>query len=136
MDGLLSSFRESLTPNNYDGLVAQLTAEIVARLEKAVAKSTFNRLGGLQFDKELRSLVAYLSSTTSWTIRDKFAKVSQTASILNLEVPSEMEELWGSGGTMGGGALSRWSKHEIKSVMTLRVDFRAEDVNNVVRRLI
>ena len=116
-------------------LVAQLTAEIVTRLEKAVAKSAFNRLGGLQFDKELRGLVAYLSSTTNWTIRDKFAKVTQTASVLNLEVPSEMEELWGSGGSMGG-SWGRWTKHEIKAVMTLRVDFRAEDVNNVVRRLL
>merc|ERR1719383_33105 len=124
VDGLLASFRQSLTPNNYDGLVGQLTTEIVTRLEKAVAKSTFNRLGGLQFDKELRSLVAYLSSPTNWTIRDKFAKVTQTASILNLEVPSEMEELWGSGG--GGGSWGRWTKHEIKSVMTLRVDFRSE----------
>ena len=135
VDGLLTTFRQSLTPNNYDGLVAQLTAEIVTRLEKAVAKSAFNRLGGLQFDKELRGLVAYLSSTTNWTIRDKFAKVTQTASVLNLEVPSEMEELWGSGGSMGG-SWGRWTKHEIKAVMTLRVDFRAEDVNNVVRRLL
>merc|ERR1719244_408731 len=117
VDSLLASFKESLTSNNYDGLVAQLTAEIVVRLEKAVNKSTFNRLGGLQFDKELRSLVTYLSSTTNWTIRDKFAKVTQTASILNLEVPSEMEELWGGsgGGVGGGGSWGRWTKHEIKS---------------------
>lgn len=132
VDSLLASFKESLTSNNYDGLVAQLTAEIVVRLEKAVSKSTFNRLGGLQFDKELRSLVTYLSSTTNWTIRDKFAKITQTASILNLEVPSEMEELWGGGAV---GSWSRWNKHEIKNVMNLRADFRAEDIHNVIRRL-
>jgi len=34
VDGLLASFRESLTPNNYDGLVGQLTTEIVTRLER------------------------------------------------------------------------------------------------------
>ena len=29
-----------------------------------------------------------------------------------------------------GGSWGRWTKHEIKAVMTLRVNFRAEDVNN------
>lgn len=43
------------------------------------------QLGGLQFDKELRSLVAYLTTVTTWTIRDKFARLSQMATILNLE---------------------------------------------------
>lgn len=43
------------------------------------------QLGGLQFDKELRSLIAYLTTVTTWTIRDKFARLSQIATILNLE---------------------------------------------------
>lgn len=43
------------------------------------------QLGGLQFDKELRSLVAYLTTVTTWTIRDKFARLTQMATILNLE---------------------------------------------------
>lgn len=43
------------------------------------------QLGGLQFDKELRGLVGYLSSVTTWTIRDKFARLTQMATILNLE---------------------------------------------------
>lgn len=43
------------------------------------------QLGGLQFDKELRSLIAYLTTVTTWTIRDKFARLSQMATILNLE---------------------------------------------------
>lgn len=43
------------------------------------------QLGGLQFDKELRSLIAYLTTVTTWTIRDKFSRLSQMATILNLE---------------------------------------------------
>lgn len=43
------------------------------------------KLGGLQFDKELRSLLAYLTTITTWTIRDKFARLTQMATILNLE---------------------------------------------------
>lgn len=44
-----------------------------------------SQLGGLQFDKELRSLVAYLTTVTTWTIRDKFARLTQMATVLNLE---------------------------------------------------
>ena len=43
------------------------------------------QLGGLQFDKELRVLVGYLTSVTTWTIRDKFARLTQMATVLNLE---------------------------------------------------
>jgi hypothetical protein len=47
------------------------------------------QLGGLQFDKELRALVGYLSSVTTWTVRDKFARLTQMATILNLEKVSD-----------------------------------------------
>ena len=51
-----------------------------------ISDSTFyHQLGGLQFDKELRSLVGYLTAVTQWTIRDKFARLTQIATILNLE---------------------------------------------------
>ena len=43
------------------------------------------QLGGLQFDKELRALVGYLTAVTQWTIRDKFARLTQIATVLNLE---------------------------------------------------
>ena len=39
LDGLLVSFKNSLTPNNYDGLVSILTNEVTAQLEKVVLKS-------------------------------------------------------------------------------------------------
>lgn len=44
LDSLLTSFKEILTASNYDALVTVVTAEVVARLEKVVLKSTFNRV--------------------------------------------------------------------------------------------
>lgn len=39
-------------------------------------------------DKDLRLLVGYLSSQTQWPVRDKFARLLQMATILNLEAVS------------------------------------------------
>lgn len=44
LDSLLSSFKECLTAANYDTLVGILTSDVTVRLEKAVFKSTFNRV--------------------------------------------------------------------------------------------
>ncbi|XP_053304581.1 conserved oligomeric Golgi complex subunit 4 isoform X2 [Spea bombifrons] len=85
MEELKAEFKASLSPVIYENLTSLLTSLIATELEKVVLKSTFSRLGGLQFDKELRSLIAYLTTVTTWTIRDKFARLSQMATILNLE---------------------------------------------------
>ncbi|NWQ82961.1 COG4 protein, partial [Columbina picui] len=81
----MTEFKAGLSPVIYDTLTGLMTSLIAIELEKVLLKSTFSRLGGLQFDKELRSLIAYLTTVTTWTIRDKFARLSQMATILNLE---------------------------------------------------
>lgn len=44
LDGLLNSFKNSLSPRNYDALVSILATEVTNRLERAIKKSTFNRV--------------------------------------------------------------------------------------------
>lgn len=44
VDGLLGSFLPLLTEENYKSLVSVLVAEVAAQLEKAIMKSTFNRV--------------------------------------------------------------------------------------------
>ena len=81
-----------------------VAGEVTVQLEKAVLKSSFSRLGGLQLDREVveqkfsnkysfhfldvvetilsayilkvRALSSFLTSVTTWTIRDKFARLS------------------------------------------------------------
>lgn len=115
IDGLLNSFKVALTPRNYDALVSIVTTEITARMERAVKKTTFNRLGGLVLDQEIRALSSFLTGATSWSVRDKLAKLLQMGTILNLESVSELPEYWES-----SSASWRLTANEARSILALR----------------
>ncbi|PKU30313.1 conserved oligomeric golgi complex subunit 4 [Limosa lapponica baueri] len=117
-----------LSPVIYDTLTGLMTSLIAIELEKVLLKSTFSRLGGLQFDKELRSLIAYLTTVTTWTIRDKFARLSQMATILNLERVTEILDYWGPN---SGPLTWRLTPAEVRQVLALRIDFRSEDIKRL-----
>ncbi|XP_031331504.1 conserved oligomeric Golgi complex subunit 4-like [Photinus pyralis] len=128
LDSLLSSFKDSLTSANYDGLIKILIGEVTARFEKVIFKSAFNRLGGLVLDKEVRSLSGYLTSATTWSVRDKFTRLSQIATILNLEKVTEITDYWGN----HDGALTwRLTPTEVRTIMGLRIDFKQEDIQRL-----
>uniref|UniRef100_K9IMU8 Conserved oligomeric Golgi complex subunit 4 n=3 Tax=Desmodus rotundus TaxID=9430 RepID=K9IMU8_DESRO len=124
----MAEFKASLSPVIYDNLTSLMTSFVAAELERVVLKSTFNRLGGLQFDKELRSLIAYLTTVTTWTIRDKFARLSQMATILNLERVTEILDYWGAN---SGPLTWRLTPAEVRQVLALRMDFRSEDIKRL-----
>lgn len=128
LEQLMSEFKVSLSAGIFDTLTSLMMNLISMELEKTVFKCTFSRLGGLQFDKELRSLVAYLSSVTSWTIRDKFARLTQMATILNLERVSEILDYWGPN---SAPLTWRLTPAEVRQVLSLRVDFRSEDIKRL-----
>lgn len=125
LDALVQGFRPALTPANFDSLVMLVASEAATLLEKAVLRSSFSRLGGLQLDKEVRSLSSFLSSITTWTIRDKFARLSQMAALLNLESLGEVGEV---GLGQGGGRLAL---PELRQVLGLRTDFNKEEIKRL-----
>ncbi|XP_062465257.1 conserved oligomeric Golgi complex subunit 4 isoform X2 [Pezoporus occidentalis] len=124
----MTEFKAGLSPVIYDTLTGLMTSLIAIELEKVLLKSTFSRLGGLQFDKELRSLIAYLTTVTTWTIRDKFARLSQMATILNLERVMEILDYWGPN---SGPLTWRLTPAEVRQVLALRIDFRSEDIKRL-----
>lgn len=86
LDGLLVSFKSSMSQRNYDALVSIVATDVAARLERTIKKCSFNRLGGLVLDQEVRTLASYLTgAVASWSIRDKMVRLTQIATLLNLE---------------------------------------------------
>lgn len=94
LDGLLNSFKTILSSRNFDALVSILATDVTARLERAITKCTYNRLGGLILDQEVRTLGSYLTGATSWSIRDKMVRLTQIATLLNLEKVGELSDYW------------------------------------------
>lgn len=131
LDGLLNSFKKVLSEKNYDILVMMLASDVTSRFERAIKKSAFDRNGGLVLDKEVRSLGTFLTGATSWTTRDKMARLTQIAIILNLEKISELSEYYDTKSQDGPFTAWRLTPNEIKSILKLRTDFKIEDIKKL-----
>ncbi|KAI3920503.1 hypothetical protein MKX01_000842 [Papaver californicum] len=84
-------------------------------LEVIMMQKKFSQLGGLQLDRDARALVSHFSGMTQRTVRDKFARLTQMATILNLE--------------KNAGPMSwRLTPADVRRVLGLRVDFRPEAI--------
>lgn len=95
VDAALSWARPLLSTANNDALVAALVDSVAARLEAVVWQKRFNWLGGLQLERDVRTLVNQLSEQTARTVRDKFARLTQMATVLNVETAEEVLDFWG-----------------------------------------
>ena len=51
---LIENFKPRLSQTSFDQLISYLTNTVASTLERAVLKSKFTQLGGIQFDREAR----------------------------------------------------------------------------------
>ena len=73
-------------------------------------------------DKDVRSFVQFFSRESQSTVRDRFARLSQIVSLLTLENADEVLTFWNE----SSGMTWRLSPAEVRSVLSLRVEFRKE----------
>lgn len=125
VDTNTSWLQSVMTSNNYDSFVHLVIDFLVKRLEVIMMQKRFSQLGGLQLDRDVRALVSHFSSMTQRTVRDKFARLTQMATILNLEKVSEILDFWGEN---SGPMTWRLTPAEVRRVLGLRVDFRSEAI--------
>eukprot|EP00123_Amoebidium_parasiticum_P016047 comp23264_c0_seq1/m.38031 comp23264_c0_seq1/g.38031 ORF comp23264_c0_seq1/g.38031 comp23264_c0_seq1/m.38031 type:complete len:831 (-) comp23264_c0_seq1:734-3226(-) len=128
LDALLSPFKEGLTESNFESMSKLVTQNLTATLESIITTMAFNQNGGLQLDKDIRMLVAFLTGLTQWTVRDKFARLTQIATILCLDSVSDMHEYWG-----GSSGVITWrlTPSEVRKTLALRTDFHRDEINRL-----
>lgn len=84
-ENLISIYRRTLTDNNFSALMGLLLEALTAQWERIVFQTRFNQYGALRFDKDLRSVIHYLSTLTEWLSRDRFTRLNQMSILLNFE---------------------------------------------------
>ncbi|KHJ84957.1 hypothetical protein OESDEN_15323, partial [Oesophagostomum dentatum] len=77
LDKQIASFEPVLLKDNFQTLLLTLCSEVERQMERVIMKCSFNRLGGLQLDREYRQLSAYLSGIAGWTARERCARLGQ-----------------------------------------------------------
>ncbi|CAF0710418.1 unnamed protein product [Brachionus calyciflorus] len=127
LDQMLNSLKDSLSEKNKETFTSLLASETAILLEKSILKCSFSKYGGVQLDKEIRFLINYLTSQTSWSTREKFARLSQISILLSLENLNELFEYWNSPLAITW----RLTPNEIRQLLLLRSDFKAEEVRNL-----
>lgn len=148
LSSLATVLRPGLTPSNWEVLFGSLLDKLAARVEGLLGRKSFNQLGGLQLDREVRLLISGLGELTGRTVRDRLARLSQMAVLLGLESVEELLDYWGpgsgvggAGGTGGGsggegaggggaGGFINWrlSPAEVRGMLVLRSDWGREAV--------
>jgi hypothetical protein len=84
-DRLIKIYKSTLSDNNFSTLMGLVLEALTAQWERIVVQTRFNQYGALRFDKDLRSIIHYLSTLTEWFSRDKFTRLNQMSTLLNFE---------------------------------------------------
>jgi len=59
----------------------------------------FSELGAIRFDRDLRSITTYLASQTAFgDVREKFTRLQQISTLLNLDSEEDVDEFYGGSG--------------------------------------
>ncbi|KAJ7273448.1 COG4 transport protein-domain-containing protein [Mycena haematopus] len=94
-EGLVDGYKDTFTESNYR-LFFGLALDVLLRpWEKFMMGFKFTELGAIRFDRDLRAITAYLSSQTAFAdAREKFVRLQQLSTILNLESVSNVSNLY------------------------------------------
>lgn len=122
--------RHRLLPSCFDAVVLRLAEEVATLLERELFTDrivSFNELGAMQLEKELRVVVNGIDALTPTCsgVRVRFSRLDQCSTLLNLEHPGQ----WSSYALPKGGA--RLSGPEIREVLKRRVDFDAKLIDSL-----
>jgi conserved oligomeric Golgi complex subunit 4 len=100
-------------------------------VEALLRLKRFNQLGGLQLDRNIRDLVTSLADVTQRSVRDKFARLTQVATLLSCESMAEVQEFFGPDAA-NTAYTWRLSDTQIREVLSQRHDFSQGDIARLV----
>ncbi|KAF7359494.1 Cog4 domain-containing protein [Mycena sanguinolenta] len=116
-EGLVDGYKDTFTESNYR-LFFGLALDVLLRpWEKFMMGFKFTELGAIRFDRDLRAITAYLSSQTAFAdAREKFVRLQQLSTILNLESDEDVDEFYN-----GSGITWMLSAQEARAIAALKL---------------
>ncbi|TEB36091.1 COG4-domain-containing protein [Coprinellus micaceus] len=114
---LMDGYKDVFSEGNYR-MFFGLTLDIIIRpWEKYAVSLRFTELGAIRFDRDLRAVTNYLSSQTAFgDVREKFLRLQQISTLLNLDGEEDVEEFYN-----GSGITWKLTAQEAGVIVALKV---------------
>ncbi|KAF8327057.1 COG4 transport protein-domain-containing protein [Amanita rubescens] len=113
---VVECYKECLMERNYAMVFGMAVEMLPQPLEKMTTSIKFNELGAMRFDRDLRSIISYLSSQVAYgDVREKFSRLQQISILVNLDHQEDVAEFYSSSGIPW-----KLSLHEAKAVVSLK----------------
>ncbi|KAI5124011.1 hypothetical protein M0805_003843 [Coniferiporia weirii] len=98
-EGLIFSFKDSLTESNYRSLLNLAIDTIVRPWEKYVMSFKYTELGAIRFDQDIRAISMHLSSQVVFSdIKEKLQRLQQISTLLNVGKDEDVDDFFSSSG--------------------------------------
>ncbi|CEL51504.1 Conserved oligomeric Golgi complex subunit 4 OS=Bos taurus GN=COG4 PE=2 SV=1 [Rhizoctonia solani AG-1 IB] len=110
---VVASYKDTLTEENYRAFFALAVEVVVRPWEKYILGMKFTELGAIRFDRDLRAIIGHLSVGDA---RDKFIRLQQVSTLLNLDAEEDPDEFYTT-----SGIAWKLSASEARNVGALRV---------------
>ncbi|KAJ7940910.1 COG4 transport protein-domain-containing protein [Mycena leptocephala] len=116
-EGLVDGYKDTFTESNYR-LFFGLALDVLLRpWEKFMMGFKFTELGAIRFDRDLRAITTYLSSQTAFgDAREKFLRLQQLSTILNLDNEEDVDEFYN-----GSGITWKLSAQDARAIAALKL---------------
>ncbi|KAJ3046090.1 Golgi transport complex subunit 4 [Rhizophlyctis rosea] len=126
---IVEPYQKVYTETNYNQTIVLTIDQVAKDWERHIlANQRFNQFGALRFDKDLRAITSHLTGLIPWTTRDKFTRLHQISTLLNVESLSEVNDCINA---KGGPVAWRLTVAEVRKVLALRTDFTPEEITRL-----
>ncbi|PSR75118.1 hypothetical protein PHLCEN_2v9303 [Hermanssonia centrifuga] len=116
-EGLVEGYKDIFTESNFRLFFGLALDVLVRPWEKFVMALKYSELGAIRFDRDLRAITTYLSSQTAFgDVREKFLRLQQISTLLNLDSEEDVDEFYN-----GSGIAWKLNEAEARLIASLRV---------------
>ncbi|KAJ7135036.1 COG4 transport protein-domain-containing protein [Mycena crocata] len=116
-EGLVDGYKDAFTDSNYRLFFGLVLDVLLRPWEKFMMGFKFTELGAIRFDRDLRAITTYLSSQTAFgDAREKFLRLQQLSTILNLDSEEDVDEFYN-----GSGITWKLSAQEARAIAALKL---------------
>ncbi|EME26600.1 Conserved oligomeric Golgi complex subunit 4 [Galdieria sulphuraria] len=129
-DNSVGYLENLLIDSNWDQLIRQMADWTAAHLESILWRKKFNSHGALRLDNDIRSITSFFNNKVKQgTVRDIFTRLFQLTMLLNLESPTEIDDIW----QREEDKHIRWklTAEEVREVLSLRTEFSSETIRHL-----